>query len=139
MIFSTADWKDDGSRHKQKVVHGDAESIPSNSSVQASISSSGRVCDNQNTSNSLFSNQNPWDLRPDDHFPPPRPSKIQVKKEAIGGIDPFGENWLGNREINSACQKQGEVLQPLSTSNKDYCSDHSQTTKGKFSLTLFFP
>ncbi|PWA94538.1 Phox/Bem1p [Artemisia annua] len=37
----------------------------------------------QDGANSLFSNQDPWMLRHDPQFPPPRPSKLMTKKEGV--------------------------------------------------------
>lgn len=42
------------------------------------------VGETQDGANSLFSNQDPWMLRHDSHFPPPRPSKLMAKKEGFG-------------------------------------------------------
>ncbi|KAI3811246.1 hypothetical protein L1987_20965 [Smallanthus sonchifolius] len=44
----------------------------------------GVVVETQDGANSLFSNQDPWMLRHDSQFPPPRPNKLMPKKEAVG-------------------------------------------------------
>ncbi|VFR01388.1 unnamed protein product [Cuscuta campestris] len=42
----------------------------------------------QESSTSLFSNQDPWDMmQGDTHFPPPIPSKIRMEKETVGVKD----------------------------------------------------
>ncbi|KAK9055137.1 hypothetical protein SSX86_026219 [Deinandra increscens subsp. villosa] len=42
------------------------------------------VIESQDGANSLFSNQDPWMLRHDSQFPPPRPNKLMPKKEGAG-------------------------------------------------------
>ncbi|KAM0007164.1 putative protein kinase TKL-Pl-6 family [Helianthus debilis subsp. tardiflorus] len=43
----------------------------------------GAVVESQDGANSLFSNQDPWMLRHDSQFPPPRPTKLMPKKEGV--------------------------------------------------------
>ncbi|KAJ0746550.1 putative protein kinase TKL-Pl-6 family [Helianthus annuus] len=43
----------------------------------------GVVVESQDGANSLFSNQDPWMLRHDSQFPPPRPTKLMPKKEGV--------------------------------------------------------
>ncbi|XP_076939402.1 uncharacterized protein LOC143608099 [Bidens hawaiensis] len=45
----------------------------------------GAVVESQDGANSLFSNQDPWMLRHDSQFPPPRPNKLVPKKDG-GGV-----------------------------------------------------
>ncbi|KAI3771784.1 hypothetical protein L6452_02952 [Arctium lappa] len=54
------------------------------------------VDETQDGTNSLFSNQDPWMLHHDSHFPPPRPNKFLTKKEAAGAKDAFVDNRLGH-------------------------------------------
>ncbi|KAJ1436971.1 Serine-threonine/tyrosine-protein kinase, catalytic domain [Sesbania bispinosa] len=61
--------------------------------VLSSISPSVRFGDVQDSSNSLFSNQDPWNVHAT-YFPPPRPNKIALKKE-YSYKDQLCEN-LGN-------------------------------------------
>ncbi|XP_024961300.1 uncharacterized protein LOC112501804 isoform X2 [Cynara cardunculus var. scolymus] len=49
----------------------------------------------QDGTSSLFSNQDPWMLRHDSHFPPPRPNKFLTKKEAVAK-EAFVDNRLGH-------------------------------------------
>lgn len=71
---------------------------------------SSRSADVQDSSNSLFSNQDPWNLRHDSHFPPPRPNKSPSKKE-----------------LNTM---EDGVQQSLGILNKDQGSEHTQSAKG---------
>ncbi|KAL5100851.1 hypothetical protein RYX36_005178 [Vicia faba] len=59
--------------------------------VLSSISQSVGFGHLQDSSNSLFSNQDPWNLQ-GTYFPPPRPDKVASKKETYSFIDQFGEN-----------------------------------------------
>ncbi|XWS70790.1 hypothetical protein CRYUN_Cryun03dG0079200 [Craigia yunnanensis] len=83
---------DDVSGMQQKVVQNDTEAASLNASTQTSFSPSSRGGDVLDSSNSLFSNQDPWNLRQDTHFPPPRRNKIQTKREGLATKDALGEN-----------------------------------------------
>ncbi|KAK6236088.1 PB1 domain - like 10 [Theobroma cacao] len=125
----TAHKLDNVSWLEQKIVQDDTESVPLNGNSQTSLSPSNRGGDALDSSNSLFSNQDPWNLRQDTHFPPPRPNKIQSKREGTATRDPFGENQVAiSGESNT--QLEDEVYQPLGQLNKDFSSDHTQSTKG---------
>ncbi|XP_024027720.1 uncharacterized protein LOC21391009 isoform X2 [Morus notabilis] len=94
----------------------------------SSFSPSSRTADVQDSSNSLFSNQDPWNLHHDSHFPPPRPIKSPSKKDPFATKDPFGENCLGNgAELNTV---EDGVQQSLGILNKDQSSEHAQSAKG---------
>ncbi|KAI4377304.1 hypothetical protein MLD38_014956 [Melastoma candidum] len=41
----------------------------------------------EDRSNSLFMNQDPWNLNQDAHFPPPKPTKIALRKEPLSNKD----------------------------------------------------
>lgn len=45
----------------------------------------------QDSSNSLFSNQDPWNIH-GTYYPPPRPDKVTSKKETYSYMDQLGEN-----------------------------------------------
>lgn len=49
--------------------------------------------------NSLFSNEDPWNMRHEAHFPPPKPSKIVTKREVSATRDIPGENRAGHNTI----------------------------------------
>ncbi|CAJ1975585.1 unnamed protein product [Sphenostylis stenocarpa] len=59
--------------------------------VLSSISSSVRIGDVQDSSNSLFSNQDLWNIH-SSYFPPPKPNKVPSKKETYSNKDKLGEN-----------------------------------------------
>ncbi|XP_074373215.1 RAF-like serine/threonine-protein kinase 20 isoform X1 [Apium graveolens] len=87
--------KNDTSQFNPNIA-SDVEAIRIDGNSQSYISPADRIGDVQdNSSNSLFSSQDPWNLRHDTHFPPPRPNKILTRKEAQNR-DPFGENRFGN-------------------------------------------
>lgn len=86
--------KDDSS-HFNPNIASDVEAIRIDGNNQSCISQANRIGDVQDNSNSLFSSQDPWNIRHDTHFPPPRPNKILTRKEAHNR-DPFGENRFGN-------------------------------------------
>ncbi|GMI97622.1 hypothetical protein like AT3G46920 [Hibiscus trionum] len=120
---------DDVSWVEQKIAQSNTEAAPSNANSQAYFSPSNRGGDVLDSSNSLFSNQDPWTLHQDTYFPPPRPNRIQTKREGLATGDPFGTNRTiigGESNIESA----DEVHQPLSHLNKNLSSDHKQSTKG---------
>ncbi|KAK6151660.1 hypothetical protein DH2020_014295 [Rehmannia glutinosa] len=73
------------------------------------------VGDIPDNSTSLFSNQDPWNMRPDTHFPPPRPSKIQIRKESAG---------LRDSLLDTPLDDGGGNL------NQDFSLDHSLSNKG---------
>lgn len=59
------------------------------------ISPSIRSGDVQDSSNSLFSNQDPWNVHHSTYFPPPRPKRVPSKKEIYSSKDHFGEEFTG--------------------------------------------
>ncbi|XVF34490.1 hypothetical protein REPUB_Repub18cG0063100 [Reevesia pubescens] len=120
---------DDLSWLQQKIVQNGTEAAPLNANIQTSLSPSNRGGDVLDSSNSLFSNQDPWNLQQDTHFPPPRPNKIQTKREGLATRDPFGENQtVISGESNT--QLEDEVYQPLSHLNKNFGSNHTQSSNG---------
>ncbi|PON67148.1 Mitogen-activated protein kinase kinase kinase [Parasponia andersonii] len=89
---------------------------------------SSRSGDVQDSSDSLFSNQDPWNLRHDTQFPPPRPSKSPSKLETYATKDPFGENCLGSNVEQNVVE---DGVQPsLGILNKDLGLENSQLAKG---------
>ncbi|KAL2327376.1 hypothetical protein Fmac_020803 [Flemingia macrophylla] len=57
----------------------------------SSVPPSVRFGDVQDSSNSLFSNQDLWNIH-SSYFPPPRPNKVAVKKEAYSNKDQLSDN-----------------------------------------------
>ncbi|XP_075643037.1 RAF-like serine/threonine-protein kinase 24 isoform X2 [Castanea sativa] len=130
-ISAPAELKDDTSRIQPKMVPVGAEAFPSSNNTLSSLSPSGRTGDVQDSSSSLFSNQDPWTLRHDTYFPPPRPNKVLPKKEAFANRDPFGESRLGNTgELNTEVRLEDGLHQSLGNQNKDFHSEHSRSSKG---------
>lgn len=127
-IPAPVEWKDDVSQFQTKMVPGNVEGVPLNSNAQSSLSPTIRAGDVREFSNSLFSNQDPWSLRHDTYFPPPRPNKVLPRKEAVATRDPFGES---SGEPNTDVRLEGGVHQPLGNPNKDFHSDHVRSAKGQ--------
>ncbi|CAK9135273.1 unnamed protein product [Ilex paraguariensis] len=95
-IQPIGEWKDNPSQFQPKIVPSNVESVLSDGYTPSSISPSNRVGDLQDSSNSLFSNQDPWMLQHDTHFPPPRPNKLTIRKEGLGNRDPLGDDRFSN-------------------------------------------
>ncbi|PPR92935.1 hypothetical protein GOBAR_AA27728 [Gossypium barbadense] len=121
---------DDVSWTQQKIVLNDTEAAPLNANTRSSFSPSNRGGDVLDSSDSLFSNQDPWNLRQDAQFPPPRPNKIQTQREGLPTRDPFGENQAVISGESKA-QLEDDVYQPLNHLNKDFISDQKQSTKAE--------
>ncbi|KAI4380493.1 hypothetical protein MLD38_006677 [Melastoma candidum] len=68
----------------------------------------------EDRSNSLFMNQDPWNLNQDAHFPPPKPTKIALRKEPLLGKDALLENRLRNvGDLNESSPVEDELHQPF--------------------------
>ncbi|XP_050203348.1 uncharacterized protein LOC126653479 isoform X2 [Mercurialis annua] len=92
---------------------------------------SSRVEDVQDSSNSLFSNQDPWNLRHDTHLPPPRPNKILTKKEAFDNKDRFSENHSSNAgELMTEGLMGDSSSKPLINAKNDFHTEQDQPSKG---------
>lgn len=130
-IPAPAELKDDTSHFQPKMVPGAVEAFPSSSNSLSSLSPSIRTGDVPDSSSSLFSNQDPWTLRHDTYFPPPRPNKLLPKKEAFATRDPFGESRLGNSgDLNTEVRLEDGLHQPLGNQNKDLHLEHARSAKG---------
>ncbi|MBA0773888.1 hypothetical protein Gotri_009141 [Gossypium trilobum] len=121
---------DDVSWTQQKIVLNDTEAASLNANTRSSFSPSNRGGDVLDSSDSLFSNQDPWNLRQDAQFPPPRPNKIQTQREGLPTRDPFGENQAVISGESKA-QLEDDVYQPLNHLNKDFISDQKQSAKAE--------
>ncbi|KAK4479498.1 hypothetical protein RD792_015013 [Penstemon davidsonii] len=99
--------------------------IPGNVEAASSISPSYRVGETENSA-SLFSNQDPWSLRHDNQFPPPRPIKIQARRENARQMN-SGESPTGN----SRDSPLGDgAYQPSGNLNRDLNTEHVSSNKG---------
>lgn len=103
----------------------------------SSVSPSYRIEDPQDSSNSLFSNQDPWNLRHDSHFPPPRPIKIQIKKEPIKDVsgdnrpEKNGDLLTGNTMgLIAEIQLDDGVSQAICNLNTDSSLELPRTNNG---------
>ncbi|XVE63593.1 hypothetical protein DITRI_Ditri07aG0032300 [Diplodiscus trichospermus] len=119
---------DDTSCLPQKIVRNETEAAPFNGKAQTALSPSNRGGDVLDSCHSLFSNQDPWNLRQDTHFPP-RPNKIQTKREGFATRDAFTENQVVTSG-ESNIQLEDEVYLPLSHLNKNFSADNTQSSKG---------
>ncbi|KAL0427422.1 UNVERIFIED_CONTAM: Mitogen-activated protein kinase kinase kinase-A [Sesamum latifolium] len=101
-----------------------------------SISPSYTVGNIPDHSASLFIDQDPWNMRPDTHFPPPRPSKIQIRRENAGLRDPpvdnrpltSGEALAGNSLLETPLEDG--AYQPSGNLNLDFSLHRSLSNKG---------
>ncbi|XP_020090154.1 uncharacterized protein LOC109711492 [Ananas comosus] len=84
-----------------------------------------------NSSNSLFSNQDPWKVLESTHLPPPKPS-ILANKEPIVAKDSYAENHLGtcNGSNIVSLLEEGNVPHISDFPNKDSTKDLVQVTEG---------
>lgn len=110
-IPPTSEWRD-RTLWSQTRIPADLESVAQEENGQSSVDPTyGDMPDN---SNSLFSNQDPWSLHHDTPFPPPRPSKIQIRKEAGVTRDPPGDNHPMNiGELQTDNCKELRIELPL--------------------------
>lgn len=116
----SAEWKEDTSLFESRMVSGDVECV----------SSSSRTGNVQDTANSLFSNQDPWNLQHDAHFLPPRPNKIQPGNEAIATGEPLAESPFRNiGELNMEALLDDGVCHPSINANKGTNSETIQSVK----------
>lgn len=117
-ILPINEWKDNLGWSQSKIA-GDLESVTHDGS---SISPSNMVGDIADNSASLFVNQDPWNMRPDTQFPPPRPAKIQLRRENAP---------TGNYKDSLLETSLDEIsYQPSSNLNRDLSQDHSSSEKG---------
>jgi len=89
-----SDVRDDAAKF-QVVSPGGCETVNSNSGAQSSISPNAWAALMNDSPNSLFSNQDPWNMRHDAHFPPPKPSKIMMKRDAFAMRETQADNPPG--------------------------------------------
>ncbi|KAK4369873.1 hypothetical protein RND71_009348 [Anisodus tanguticus] len=111
------EWKD-GAQHFQPMLSPTTAEVVILDCTAPSV---------QENSNSLYSNQDPWNLQHDAHFPPPKPSKLQLKKEAAGTTV---ENPFGNTKGGLQTQIWLEDGAYLLSGNTDFGSDQSRSKKG---------
>lgn len=134
-ILPINEWKDNLGWSQSKIA-GDVETVAHDGS---SISPSNRVGDILDNSASLFMNQDPWNMLPNAHFPP-KPSKIQTRRENAGLRDPPGDNRLLNsgeaptgicRDFLLETPLDDGAYQTSINLNRDLSLDHSLSNKGR--------
>ncbi|XP_042482087.1 uncharacterized protein LOC122062514 [Macadamia integrifolia] len=129
------EWKD--AVLQSRVVPNDVGSIavaaagtfPTSIPLQSAV-----IADNWDPapSSSLFSNQDPWNLKHDSHFPPPKPSKVPTSREPFSTRDLPVENPSGNNGESSAKMRLEEGILNQSSGNlkKDLSSENLRLLKG---------
>ncbi|KAA8535279.1 hypothetical protein F0562_030282 [Nyssa sinensis] len=118
-IPASGELRDNSSRFPPKMVPSDVEAVPLNGNTPPSLSTSYRVGDIQDTSYSLFGNQDPWNLQHDTYFPPPRPNKIPMNP-------PMGNSG----ELTTEVHLEDGVCQSSGNPNVDFGSEHARPIKG---------
>ena len=116
-----SEWNDDTLQFQPKMVPTDIRVVSSNGNTPSSLSPTNRIGEAQDSSNTLFSGQDPFNLQHDIYFPPPRPNKITIKNEALSNRETFDEHGT------SDCGDR----------NKDIDSEHGWPTKGEKFVCLF--
>ncbi|XP_074281217.1 RAF-like serine/threonine-protein kinase 20 [Silene latifolia] len=110
------DLADDTTRFSA-VGGGGAENVTSNASVQTSFSPHDWIAGGGDAAaNSLYSSQDPWTMMPEAHFPPPKPTKITMRREPSAK-----ELHVGETNLNSEAQSSDAVNPAL---------EQVQTAKG---------
>ncbi|XP_058067496.1 uncharacterized protein LOC131216907 isoform X2 [Magnolia sinica] len=127
------EWKDEAQRFHTRRVFNE---VPANCNAPFPVSDastgSGVAGDSRDpaTSNTLFSNQDPWNLQHDTHFPPPKPVRV-ASKEALAPRDSSGENHLGtNGNLRTMRLEDGGYQQQSDGLNKDSFPDLGRSSKG---------
>ncbi|KAM7263447.1 hypothetical protein ACFE04_001130 [Oxalis oulophora] len=110
-------------------IPNEADLLSAYSNSPSSLSTSVRSGDTHDTTNSLFSVEDPWNLRHDIHVPP-KPSNIPIKKESGGTKDPFTEDLLGIYEEQTSARAEDGAQQSFINSSKDLNHEHAQSSKG---------
>ncbi|KAF8033861.1 hypothetical protein BT93_C0203 [Corymbia citriodora subsp. variegata] len=120
-ISSSAPWNNDASIFQLMNVPGDIGTINSN----------GRTDDIQDPSKSLFLNQDPWNFNHGIHFPPPKPTKIALRKEGLGAKDQFLDNRSGKiGDLNAEVQLEDGLQQPFNNLTNYINSEQFPSSKG---------
>ncbi|KAK9697937.1 hypothetical protein RND81_08G071000 [Saponaria officinalis] len=114
IISPSNDLRDDAIRFATSTGVDNATSI---TNVNPSGSPHEWVAEGTDSSaHSLFSNQDPWNMMPESHYPPPKPTKITMRRESSAK-----ELHGGETVVNSEAQYMEGAKPPL---------EQVQTTKG---------
>ncbi|WVZ21380.1 hypothetical protein V8G54_008702 [Vigna mungo] len=106
-VIQTPVWGIPGSNPQPKSGNHHREDA-----VLSSGPPSARFGEVKDSSNSLFSNQDLWNIH-SSYFPPPRPNKVALKKETYSNKDQVGENLGINGEQNLEAQIDNGLYQTL--------------------------
>ncbi|KOM40095.1 hypothetical protein LR48_Vigan04g029300 [Vigna angularis] len=106
-VIQTPVWGIPGSNPQPKSGNHHREDA-----VLSSVPPSARFGEVKDSSNSLFSNQDLWNIH-NSYFPPPRPNKVALKKETYSNMDQLGENLGINGEQNLEAQLDNGLYQTL--------------------------
>ncbi|KAK7347162.1 hypothetical protein VNO80_21689 [Phaseolus coccineus] len=98
-----------------------------NDPALSSSSPSIRFGDVQDTPNSLFSNQDPWNIQHGTFFPPGRPSKASLKKETYSCQDPFSKDPDNFGEQSLEAQLDDSLYQSF---KQNLTLEHGRSAKG---------
>ncbi|WOG90778.1 hypothetical protein DCAR_0310023 [Daucus carota subsp. sativus] len=101
------EWNESPSRMKSNLACINVEPVHTeNNTPSSSLSPSSRSGDTEDSSNSLFSSQDPWYLRHDVQLRAPKPNRFLTKKEAYLGDQQYGSTGeLSTRKIGSSTLK----------------------------------
>ncbi|KAI7748700.1 hypothetical protein M8C21_004757 [Ambrosia artemisiifolia] len=90
----------------------------------------GAVVESQDGANSLFSNQDPWMLRHDSQFPPPRPNKLMLKKEGVGSKEesPTSDSLIDDGPCQATGSAEELIKQELQAVAEDVAASVLRTS-----------
>uniref|UniRef100_A0A2P2JCN1 Uncharacterized protein LOC8262865 n=1 Tax=Rhizophora mucronata TaxID=61149 RepID=A0A2P2JCN1_RHIMU len=120
-------FKNDASNLQPKLVPNEVEVAPS-ANTAYTLSPLFGVGDFQDSSYSLLSSDDPWNLRHDTNFPPPSPSNILTKKAFA--IKHPGTNHLGDPANFITNISEDGFPQSVNNSNRDSTLENAQSSKG---------
>ncbi|XP_065851164.1 RAF-like serine/threonine-protein kinase PRAF [Euphorbia lathyris] len=103
--------------------------IETTSNPNSSFSSSVGVEDVHDSSNSFFSNQDPWNLRHDTHVPP-KPNKILTRIEDFDATDPFSRNNSSNGGESITNGLLMDIVSKHLSNTKDFNSEQVESSQG---------
>ncbi|KAL4345965.1 hypothetical protein AHAS_Ahas11G0331100 [Arachis hypogaea] len=114
-------WGIPGLNHQSQIANHHKDETTS------SISQSVRFGDIQDSTNSLFSNQDPWNIQHGTFFPIARPNKAVLKKETYSHGHDFGEFPGNSGEQNLGAQFDDGLYQSL---KQHLPLEHVRSAKG---------
>lgn len=135
-IAPAGEWKHEALQFQSRRFFNDMAAPAKDNAPFSALNmgaTNGIVGDNQDplTSNSLFSSQDPWNLRHEMHFPLPKVPKVP-SRELLDRRDSNGENRMGNcgQPGPTVPREEGRFHQPSEGLSKDMCSETAESVKG---------